>query len=111
MTSSIVAPQPATRSRTVIKLAAFTPLWLLVVTAVGSTALSVVFSKPPDILGVPLGVVIDAIALLWMLGGVAIIWRAGSALAESLALMFFTIPATVVVVFAPAAIEMMQTLG
>jgi hypothetical protein len=111
MTPSIVAPRPAGRLRAIARLIALLPLWLLVLTAVASNDFVVVFSRPPDVAGLPLGVVLETIAVLWTLGGLAIVWRARSPIAESLALILFTIPATVVVGVTPAAIEIMQSLA
>lgn len=111
MTSSIVAPRAAGRSQTVPLLVALAPLWLLIIMAVTSNAVPAVLSRPPAVASLPLGVVMESIALLWMLGGAAIVWRARSPVAESLALMLFTIPATVLVVFTPTAIEILQTLA
>lgn len=108
--SSIVAPRADGRSRTVPLVVALTPLWLLIFMALVSDAVPVVLSRPPAVVSLPLGVVMESIALLWMLAGAAIVWRARSPVAESLALMLFTIPATVLVVFTPTAIEILQTL-
>ena len=111
MTSSIVAPPAEGHSRTVPLVVALTPLWLLIVMALVSNAVPVVLSTPPAVASLPLGVVMETIALLWMLGGVAIVWRARSPVLESVALMLFTIPATVLVVFTPTAIEILRTLS
>jgi hypothetical protein len=111
MTPSIVAPRPAGRLRAIARLIALLPLWLLVLTAVASNDFVVVLSRPPEVAGLPLGVVLETIAVLWTLGGLAIVWRARSPIAESLALLLFTIPATVVVGITPAAIEIMQSLA
>jgi hypothetical protein len=110
MTPSLVARQPAGWSRAVSWLAALAPLWLLLVIAIASSGFGAVLSPLPDLAGLPLGVVLEVVALVWMLGGVAVVWRAPSALAESIALMVFTIPATVVVVLTPAVIELLRTL-
>ena len=105
MTSSMVTRRATGHSRTVPLLIALTPLLLLVVTAVGSSAVAVVLSAPPAIASLPLGVALELIALAWMAAGAAIVWRARSPLIESLALMLFTIPATVLVVLTPTVIQ------
>ena len=93
------------------RFTAFTPLWVLIIASVASPKFfDPLFSKPPDWLGIPLGVVVEAIAMVWMLMGVVLIWDARSRLVESLALFFFTIPATFLVVFSPAVILIMQNL-
>jgi len=110
MTQSVVAPHAAGRFRTISLLVALAPLWLLVVTATASEAFSVVVSVPPDVAGMPLGMVLEASAIVWMVAGVAVVWRAPSPLVESVALLVFTIPATVVAVLTPALIEVLRTL-
>jgi hypothetical protein len=89
---------------------ALMPIWLLVITALGSTAFSVVLNDPPSVMALPLGVVMESMAVLWALIGVALVWRARSPLSEAMALLLFTIPATVVVVSTPALIELLPTL-
>ena len=98
-------------SRIPVRIAAFTPLWVLIIASVALPSFSnPIFAKPPEILGVPLGVVMDAIAMVWMLIGVIVIWDARSRLVDALLLTFFTIPATLLVVLAPALILIMQNL-
>jgi hypothetical protein len=109
MTVSIVLPQPAGRWRFFARLIALMPLWLLVLTALASSDFAAVFTKPPEVAGLPLGVVLESIAVLWTLAGLVIVWRGRSPIAESLALMLFTIPATTVVGITPAIIQVIQT--
>ena len=97
MTPSIVEPPPAGRSQLIRRAIALSPLWLLVTTAIGSNAVAAV-------LALEMGLLTEFAALLWMLGGVAIVWKARSPLAESLAYLVFTIPAAVVAVVAPLVI-------
>src|SRR4051812_7950896 len=111
MTPSIAAPLAARRSRTIPIAIALMPIWLLVVTALASTAFEVVLTDPPAVMAIPLGVVMESIGVLWALIGVALVWRARSPFAKAMALLMFTIPATVVVVAAPAVIELLPTLG
>jgi hypothetical protein len=111
MTPSIVAPHAASRSRTIPVSIALMPMWLLVVTALASSAFQVVLTDPPTVLSMPLGVVLEAVAMLWTLLGAVVVWRARSPLTEAIALLVFTIPATVAVVATPALIELLPTLG
>jgi hypothetical protein len=118
MTSSTPNPQPMqeapskSRSRWATRITAFTPLWVLIVASVASRTFSEpMFSRPPDWLGIPLGVVMDAIAMVWMLIGAVLIWDARLRLVEALVLFWFTIPATLVVVFSAALILIMQNLA
>lgn len=111
MTPTIVASRPGGRMRAIARLIALMPLWLLLLTAVASNDFVVVFARPPDVAGLPLGLVLETIAVLWTLGGLAIVWRARSPIAESLALILFTIPATVMVGITPTAIEVLRSLA
>ena len=94
------------------RITAFTPLWVLIVASLASPTFSQpMFAKPPEILGIPLGFVMNAVAIMWMLIGVVLIWDARSRLVEALVLFWFTIPATFLVVFSPALILIMQNLA
>lgn len=117
MTSSVVSPQstpaPPARSRRQswpLRFFAFTPLWILIIASVAAPTFSQPMTAiPPDIVGIPLGVAIAGLAMLWMLIGATVIWDARSRFA--VAFILFTIPATVVVVFTPAVVLIMQNLG
>ena len=117
MTSSVAPPpvmaatsQPS-RSR-LTRLVAFTPVWLLLVATLASpTFLGATLTRPPELLGLPLAVFADGLAVVWMLLGVVLVWDSRSRLTESLALLVFTVPATMTIVFAPAAVLILQVLG
>ena len=95
----------------VTELTAFTPLLVLIVTTVASTTYAdALFTKPPEVLGIPLGAVIDGLAMLWMVIGAVIAWDNPSHVARALARVFFTLPATILVVLAPAVIQILRTL-
>jgi hypothetical protein len=111
MTPSIVAPLAARGSRTISIGIALMPVWLLLITALSSAAFSAVLSDPPMVMAMPLGVVVESIAVLWALVGVGLVWRAASPFAEAIALLLFTIPSTVVVVATPAVIELLPTVS
>ena len=66
--------------------------------------------RPPEVAGVPLGIVIDALALAWAALAALVAWRSRSRVAVALVVAFVTIPAMLVVVFAPAAILILQNL-
>ena len=112
MTTSVGSAQPAARSRLGTRLASFTPLAVVVVASVVSpTFFPPITARPPDWLTIPLGVVMEAIAMLWMLLGTVLVWNARSRTVEALALLLFTIPATLVAVFTPAIILISVNLG
>ena len=113
MTTSVMGPEAAASARPGLpsRLFALMPLWvLLILSAFSPISLQAISMAPPDFNGVPLGLIVEGAALLWMLAGLVVIWAAASRLTESLALLAFTIPATVVVVFTPAVILVLQNL-
>ena len=109
--STPVAPQ--SRSRIPIRIAALTPVWLYLVSQLmSSNALSgPMVSEPPSIVGIPVVIVVGALAVGWMLIGLGLVWNVRSVLTDMLALLLFTIPATLVVVLGPAMILILQNLG
>jgi hypothetical protein len=66
---------------------------------------------PPSNIGIPPGIALQGLAFLWMLIGVVAIWDARSRVVELASLLVFTIPATIVTIFGPAIILIMQNLG
>jgi hypothetical protein len=102
----------ADQSRRANLVVALSPLIVgLILLLVPARFFDPMFSKPPDILGVPLGFVLLVIAAAWAAIGVAIVWRVRSSIALLLALVLFAAPAMIVVIFGPAIILIMQNLG
>jgi hypothetical protein len=68
------------------------------------------FSAPPDILGIPLDLILDIVFLA--LGGLgsALVWRARSRRVVYAAFVLCTLPATFGLIMTPAAILIMQNL-
>ena len=118
MTSSLGSPDRAhasaarTRFRLAIRVASLTPLWVLIVASVSAqNYFPPMVTNPPAVLGIPLGVVIMAIAMVWMLIGTVLVWDERRLPVEPLVLMLFTIPATLVVFFTPAVVLILVNLG
>jgi hypothetical protein len=118
MTSSVASPQPAapvappSRSRLPMRIAALTPLWLFLIAQLLPGGFSrPLFSKPPEMIGLPFGVILGALATGWMLLGLVLVWNSRSRLTDLLALVVFTVPATLFVIFGPAVILIMQNLS
>lgn len=113
MTASILSPDTGSvRPGLASRIFALTPLWvLLVVAAFSPDFVPAMGAKPHDMLGIPLALLFEVAAMLWMVMGVVVILNAESRLLESLALTVFTIPATVVVVVTPAVISILQNLA
>jgi hypothetical protein len=99
-------------SRVPARLLALTPTWMFVALSLLDRGyIPALLEVPPDLVGLPLGMAVTAIAVAWMLVGAALVWRAPSALVQSLGLLAFTIPATIVVAFAPVAILAARIMG
>jgi hypothetical protein len=93
------------------RVISLTPFGLaLVLVIFANSYLPGIMSKPPDILGLPLGAVVDALTLLWAALGAYVIWTTRSLAVASIALLASTGPAVVVLIFAPAAIRIMVNL-
>ncbi len=94
------------------RILALTPLWvLLVVSSFSPDFLPAMAARPLDTFGIPLALLVEVGAMLWMSVGLVVIVSAESRLLESLALTVFTIPATVVVVITPVLITILPKLG
>ena len=67
--------------------------------------------RPPDILGIPLGVVAGALILAWAALGTLIVWTTHSRLAAAMALAFLTLPSIFALILGPAIILILQNLS
>ena len=68
------------------------------------------FTKPPEMIGLPLGVVLVALDLGLMMIGVVVLWSTSSARSAALGFLLFTAPAAVLFVATPVFIEALQNL-
>jgi 1,4-dihydroxy-2-naphthoate octaprenyltransferase len=88
------------------------PLWVGVITFLTArTYFGGGLASPPDLYAIPLGVLTAGFAMGWMLIGVGLVWDSHSAMRNVFASVVFTIPATLLVLFGPAAILILQNLG
>jgi hypothetical protein len=112
MATSIMSPDAGSlRPGLPSRILALTPLWvLLVVSAFSPDFLPTIGAKPLDMLGIPLALLVELAAMLWMIVGIVVILNAESRVLESLALTVFTIPATIIVVVTPTAISVLPNL-
>jgi hypothetical protein len=70
-----------------------------------------IFSKPPEMLGIPLGVVMQAAVLAWSAVGVVVVWRTHSKLAAALAIGACTLVSLAGIWTGPALILILQNLA
>jgi hypothetical protein len=67
-------------------------------------------SKPPDIFGLPLGIVVEGLILGWAALGALLIWTTGSRVAATLAMAFITLPSLIALLLWPAIVLVLQNL-
>ena len=98
------APVPA-------RIASLVPFAVAIVLQLVAPRLSgALLMPPPDLLGVPFPVVVEALTLGWAVLGALVVWTTGSRLAVMLALGFLTIPSMFVLILGPAVILILQNL-
>lgn len=116
MMSSTLTPEPTTgrnslQPAVVMQLVSLTPLWVLfLVSAASGGALSLA-EAPTRIAGVPLEAALSGLAMLWTLAGLLVVSRVSSSIGQAVAVLVFTIPATILVVLAPVSSLIVQTAG
>lgn len=108
MPKAAAATQPSvltreSRTHVVAQLLSLSPLAVLGAAAAFPQTLLLPSTDPaPQLLGIPAQAVIGLVTVLWTLTGAVIVRNARSPLTQSLALLVFTIPATIAAVIAPA---------
>ena len=94
-----------TRTHAVAQLLSIVPFGILLAVALDPQAQHLVATQSvPELAGLPANAVLGALTLGWMLAGTLLIRYAKSPVIEALALLVFTIPATIAAVLAPAVI-------
>jgi hypothetical protein len=104
----IGAPPPGSslRPRVFVGLA---PVWLLTVLAVAKPGyFDPIGDNPPGIAGVPAGVVMLGLSMVWMLIGVVILRFRPTSLVAAGTLLTFTIPSSLVVALGPTIVLIVQ---
>lgn len=69
------------------------------------------FAKPPDILGIPLGLVLEVLVLAWAALGARVIWTTKSQGMATIALLATTAPAVPVLLLLPAIVLILQNMA
>jgi len=91
-------------------LLGYIPLLVFITQRLAAGPRDVLFTKPPEMVGLPLGVVVVALELGLMMIGVVALWSTSSARAAALSLLFFTVPAAVLLVATPVVIGVLHNL-
>ena len=86
------------RAHLIAQLLSLAPLGVLLAVAASPQAALMPATDVPELLGVPVQSLLSGLAVLWALGGTLLIRYAVSPLRQSLALLAFTIPATIMAV-------------
>jgi hypothetical protein len=96
------------RAHVVAQVLSLAPFWILLAVAADPQArLLGPLQTTPSVLGMPADALLGALALGWMAVGAVAIRLARSPLAESLGLLLFTIPATILAVLTPALLVLL----
>lgn len=83
-------------------LIALIPLWLFIVVArIAPGYMDPAFANPPGILGLPAGLFVMGLALVWMAIGVGIVLTSASMAVWRASLVLFGLPATAVILLTP----------
>lgn len=109
--AAVVAPPRPWRAPAAARLSSLAPFLLAVALQLFAPVyFRPVLARPPEILGVPLGVVVGALILAWAAFGSLIVWTTQSRLAAALALGFLTIPSIFAMILGPTVILILQNL-
>ena len=85
------------------------PLWILVIQAFAFPgSVDPITANPPEMLGLPLGVVLVFVALAVMALGIVALRQASTDRSTLIAFLALTVPAAVLIVVTPALILMVQ---
>ena len=69
-----------------------------------------IFANPPEILGLPAGFVFLVAVAIWAALAFVVIRAFGSVLGIALALLLFTVPSIIAIIYLPATILIVQNL-
>ena len=95
----------------VARLAALSPFVLTIaLNLLSADYLGPIVSAPPAIVGIPLGIALQAVTLAWAVIGTAIVWRNPGQLWTFVALLLFTFPALALILLASALVVIIQNL-
>ena len=110
--AAIHAPnQRSWRAPALLRIATLMPFALaLAIPVLAGRSLGGPMYGPPEVMGVPLNVVIAAVVLGWSAFGALVVWTTGSRVAATLAYVFITLPSMFALVLGPALILVLQNL-
>lgn len=110
--AAVVAPPRQWRAPAAARVSSLAPFLLAIALQLFAPVyFQPLLAKPPEILGIPLGVVVGALILAWAAFGSIIVWTTHSRLATALALAFFTVPSIFAMILGPAVILILQNLA
>lgn len=98
-------PVPAAEWRATLawRLVSFLPFAVaIVLDLIAPRSFPPMFAMPPDVLGIPFGVVLQAVILLWAALGAAVVWQTRRPFVAVLALFVCIAPSIVALVLSPA---------
>lgn len=119
MTEAMLAAQPPATGDVAVahqrrrwRIAALLPpLWLWLVMVVPPGLMDPLFSNPPAIAGLPMGLYVIATSILLTVASSAVIATARSGIQLAAAIALLTVPATLLIVAGSAVVLVIQTLA
>ena len=100
---------PPSRVATIVAATPLLTFALLSIVAPGF--MDPVYSKPPEVIGVPGGVILILVACALAVLGMAVVRRSRSGIVGLLGIAFLSLPAWILIVLAPAAVLIVQNLA
>lgn len=97
--------RPAFRASRLLRVIALSPVWFSVPLLLVTGEFELLYTKPPDILGIPAGLVFEVVGLAWMALGAAALWQTRFPLIAAIAITCFSLPALTLLVLGPVLLR------
>ena len=107
----VVSPERTGPLRLGYAIASLPFVLIVVALLVAPGFMEPIFSNPPDILGLPAGIVVLFVAAVWASLAFVVIRAVRSRLGVALAVLVFTIPSIIAIIYLPATILIVQNLN
>jgi hypothetical protein len=109
--TSSVAVRPEFRASHRWRVVALSPLWVSVPLLLITGNFELLYTKPPDILGIPAAFVFEVVGVAWMALGAAAIWQTRFPIIAAIAITFFALPSLALLVLGPIFLRGMMYPG
>jgi hypothetical protein len=106
-----VPPRAAFDNRAGYLIACLPFVVLGIVSLVTPTFLEPIFSNPPSLFGLPAGMVLLGLGIVWGALAFPVIWATSTRIGVLVAQLFFTMPSLLMVILAAPLIRILEQLG